>query len=63
MTDDKSRGWGDGFACGVAWSVARLIDMFDQPTMALDILRESGVDVMLADRYDRNIIERCQRKE
>lgn len=32
------------FAQGVVYACARLVEMFDQPTMAAEILRESGVD-------------------
>jgi hypothetical protein len=32
------------FAKGVVFACARLIEMFDQPSMAIEILNESGVD-------------------
>ncbi len=40
------------FAAGVVYALARLVEMFDQPTMANEILRESGVEVRLACEHD-----------
>jgi hypothetical protein len=42
----------EGFATGVVYALARLVEMYDQPSMAGDILRESGVDVRMAAEYD-----------
>lgn len=41
-----------GFAAGVVYALARLVDLYDQPGMAENILRESGVDVRHASEYD-----------
>ena len=40
------------FDAGVVWACARMVDMYDQPSMAQDILKESAVDVRKAIEYD-----------
>jgi len=50
-------GFDKGFACGVTYASAMIIKMHDQPVIALDILKSSGVDILLADKYDRDIIK------
>ena len=40
------------FAAGVVYALARIIEMYDEPTMAKNLLRESGVDVRHAAEYD-----------
>jgi len=42
----------DDFASGVIYALARLVEMYDQPTMANSILKESGIDVRRANEYD-----------
>jgi len=42
----------ENFEAGVVYALARLVEMFDQPTMANSILKESGVDVRNAHEYD-----------
>jgi len=46
MAEDK------GFTEGVVYACARLVEMFDMPTLAREILEESGVDVADACEYD-----------
>jgi len=48
----------DDFAAGVVYALARLVEMHDQPSMAADILRESGVDVKFAAEYDVAFLRR-----
>ncbi len=50
------------FACGVIYACARLIEMHDQPTMALEILKESGVNLKWADEYDKKFIRKAKRR-
>jgi len=48
-----------GFIQGTIYSIARLIEMHDQPTMAIDILNETGFtdkDFRQVDEYDLKII-------
>lgn len=45
------------FDQGVLWAVARIVEMFDQPTMAGEILRQSGADVKLADEDDVSFLK------
>jgi len=40
------------FDCGVIYACARLIELHDQPGMANEILRESGVNLINGDEYD-----------
>ena len=42
----------EGYAQGVTYACARIVDMYDQPTIAMEILKESGVDVVNAHEYD-----------
>lgn len=48
----------EAFADGVIYVCARLIDNFDQPTMAGRILKESGVDMRTGAEYDLSFIRR-----
>lgn len=41
-----------GFASGVVYACARILEMHDEPVIAGDILAESGVDVRHASDYD-----------
>ncbi len=42
-----------GFTQGVVYACARLIEMFDQPNMALNILDKAGLpDLTVASEYD-----------
>lgn len=50
-----------GFTQGVLYAVARIVQMFDEPTMAAEILRESGVNPRLADEYDRPFVNKVLR--
>jgi hypothetical protein len=52
MSEDVKSDHDEGFAAGVVWACARLVQMFDQPTMAALILQESGVDVSQAAEQD-----------
>jgi len=48
-----------GFLQGVVYAAARLIDMYDQPTLAISIIKEAGYsasDLNVADEYDLGII-------
>ena len=47
-----------GFATGVVYALARLIEIHDEPSMAMDILRESGVNVRHATEYDVAFLRR-----
>lgn len=47
-----------GFATGVVYALARLVEMYDQPSMANCILRESRVDVRMAAEYDVAFLRR-----
>ena len=48
------------FDRGVVYACARLIELFDQPSMAKTILRESGVNITKADAYDVKFITQAQ---
>lgn len=41
-----------GFEQGVVYACARVVEMFDEPTVARCVLEESGVDVTKAAEYD-----------
>lgn len=43
------------FNKGVLWSAARIVEMFDEPTIAATVLRESQIplDLNLVDEADR----------
>ena len=48
------------FKQGVAWAAARLVELFDQPSMAEEILSESGVtaeDIKYIDEHDLSFIK------
>jgi len=47
-----------GFAQGVVYALARLVEMYDQPSMASSILKESRVDVSEALEYDVSFLRR-----
>jgi hypothetical protein len=47
-----------GFTRGVVYALARLVEMYDQPTMAIQILKTSGVDIRLAQEYDVAFLRR-----
>jgi hypothetical protein len=51
-----------GFATGVVYALARLVEMYDQPNMADDILNESRVDVRMAAEYDVAFLRRENQK-
>lgn len=40
------------FDDGVLWAVARIVELFDEPRIAWDVLRTSGVDPSRADEAD-----------
>ena len=43
----------DGFTKGIVYACARMIEMHDQPTMALEIYDEAGcIDETVASEYD-----------
>ena len=48
----------DPFAQGVVYACARLCDAFDQPSMALSILKESGISVAKAVEYDVAVLRK-----
>jgi hypothetical protein len=55
---NKQDGIDIGFALGVCWAVARIVDMHGQDTIAAEILRESGVDAgRYADAYDYRLLK------
>lgn len=45
------------FDKGVGYACARLVDMYDKPTMAKAILKESGIDINKIDKYDKDILK------
>lgn len=47
-----------GFATGVVYALARLVEMYNQPSMAASILKESSVDVRMAAEYDVAFLRR-----
>lgn len=49
------------FENGVLWSAARLVDVFDEPTCAEYLIRESGADPSLADEADKPYIDKLKR--
>ena len=49
----------DEFAEGAVWACARLVEMYDQPTMADAILREGPIDMYDGIDYDREILQRA----
>lgn len=46
-----------GYEQGVLWVVARLVEMYDEPFQAAEILAESGVDIRHADEADMPYLE------
>lgn len=42
----------DGFTQGVVYACARICELYDEPLIALSVLKESGVDVAEAIEYD-----------
>ncbi len=52
-------GYEEGFTQGVVWACARLIELFDEPTMALEILREASLkNLETAAEYDLAILRK-----
>lgn len=51
------------FDQGVLWTVARLVEMYDQPSMACELLRESGADIKQADGLDAPFIAKALEAE
>lgn len=51
-----------GFEAGVLWAVAILADTYDQPTMAADLLHESGANPRHADEADRPGVKKALRE-
>ena len=47
------------FDQGVLWAVARIVELFDQPIIAGELLRQSGVDVTEADMTDAPFIAKA----
>ena len=48
-----------GFTAGVVYACARLIEAFDQPTMALDIYDMAGcLDESVASEYDLKFLRK-----
>lgn len=47
------------FNAGVLWSVARIVELHDEPTIAADVLRESGIELDLkrCDEADREFLK------
>jgi len=52
MNPSNKKQFDKGFTCGVVYAIARLIEMHDYPTIAIEILEESGCDYREADKYD-----------
>jgi len=55
MNEDEMR----GFEHGVLWAVARIVELHDQPVIAADVLRESGIELDLrrVDEADREYLK------
>jgi len=50
------------FVAGVGWAMARLIDFSDQPTLALDLMREADIttaEIRALDEADRKPIQKA----
>lgn len=50
-----------GFAQGIVYALARIIDMYDQPSMASEIFKESGLkrgDLKKVSEYDLSILRK-----
>ena len=54
MNPDKAT-----FDQGVLWAAARLVEFHDQPGIAGELLRQSGVDVLEADMTDAPFIAKA----
>lgn len=53
-----------GFVQGVVYVLARLIECFDEPSMAMDIFRQSGLkisDLRVASEYDLKFLRKEKR--
>jgi hypothetical protein len=55
---DKTKRWDGGFDSGVWLATSLLVKMFDQPSMALEILKASGPDIKNADKHDLDILKK-----
>ena len=53
------QGLDPNFDHGVLWAVARLVEFYDEPTMAGEILQQSGANADLADELDGPFIARA----
>ncbi len=51
------------FDDGVLWAAARLVESFDEPTLARELLVESGVDTKRADIVDAPLIKKALESE
>jgi len=60
LTVLNPKGWNKGFAAGVAYACARLVEIFDQPTMAKAILRESEISLRDIDEADKKFLRRLK---
>ena len=57
--------WNNGFQHGIIWSCARLIEMFDQPTIARELYEQTGLqmaDLRKADAADKKYIAILRRE-
>jgi hypothetical protein len=55
---NKTKGWDRGFDSGVWLATSLLVKMYDQPSMALEILKASGPDIKNADEHDLDILKK-----
>jgi len=46
------------FDDGVLWAAARIVEWYDEPTRAAELVRESGAHIELADEIDAPFIEK-----
>ena len=49
----------DAFEHGVLWCAARLVEIYDEPTMAAELIEQAGVDVSKADGTDKPFIDQA----
>ena len=47
------------FDQGVLWAAARMVEIFDQPTMAAELLQQSGADISLTDGADLPCLQKA----
>ena len=47
------------FDRGVLWAVARIVEWYDEVSMAKYLLREGEIDLALVDEFDRPFIARA----